>query len=184
MRFGLAEGVASEDEIRGGNRDRGNTGFFQSGGKEAHAESFSEGSEAIGEFRGGNDTADPRHFVEKIATKKLQTATDAVVGLLNKLKILKHVEVQMNYAFGFIARLGKPSFSESSRDGEKMIGDTLHRRDHHNRIGVFDSRTDQTGGVQQALGSKQRAAAELQGDNILLGASRAVTRGYDREVSG
>ena len=55
LRLGLAEGVASENEIGGGNRNSGDAGFFESGGEETRAESFAKGGETIGEFGGGDD---------------------------------------------------------------------------------------------------------------------------------
>ena len=55
MRLGVAEGVAGQDKIRGGNGNRGNAGAFERGGKEASAEAFAEGCEAVEELGIGGD---------------------------------------------------------------------------------------------------------------------------------
>jgi len=105
MRLGVAECIAGEDEIGGRHRDSGDAGFFESGGEETYAEPFTEGGEAIGEFAGRRDMAIQLHFMEKIATEKLKAAANTLVLFIREQKILKHVEVEMNDAFGFIARM-------------------------------------------------------------------------------
>src|SRR5271167_2144017 len=134
MRLGLAEGIACEDEIGGGNGNSWDAGFFQSGGEKARAEAFSKGGESIGKFGACDHTATGRHFMEKIAAKKLEAEADAVVLLFTKPKILEHAEVEMDDALGFIARTRKIVFGESARNGQETIGNALHRGNHDDDI--------------------------------------------------
>jgi hypothetical protein len=87
MRLGIAERVARKYEIGRGNRNGGDSGFFESSGKETSAETLAEGSETVGEFRGDNNEALRRDFVEEIATEKLEAAADTIVLLFAELKI-------------------------------------------------------------------------------------------------
>ena len=48
LRLSLEECVASENEIGGGNRNSGDSGFFERSGEETRAESFAERGETIG----------------------------------------------------------------------------------------------------------------------------------------
>lgn len=129
LRFGFAEGVASENEIGRGDRHSGDAGFFEGGSEKACAEAFAEGGEAIGEFGACDHAALRRHFVEKIAAEELEAEADAVVLLFTEMEILKNVEMQMKDALGFISGMGRLAFGESARDGEEAIRDALHRRD-------------------------------------------------------
>jgi hypothetical protein len=147
IRFGVAERVAGEYEIGRGNGNGGDTGFLESGGEETGAEALAKGSETIGEFRGGNDPPLERHFVEKIAAEKLEAAADAVVLLFAKLKILQRIEVEMDYAFGFIARVGQLAIGKRARDGEQAVRDALHGGDHDDDAGILGSHADEAGSV-------------------------------------
>ncbi len=153
MRFGVAKGVASEDEIGGRNRNSGDPGVFESCSEETRAETFAKGGEAIGEFRSGSDSTVQRHFVKKIAAEKLEAAADTVVLLFTEMKILKHIEVEMDDALGFVARVGKLSVGERARDGEQTIGDPFHRGDNDDDVRGLRSRADEACGVQHALGA-------------------------------
>ena len=161
MGLGVAKRIASEYEIGRGNGNGGDAGFLESRGEETRAEALAKGSETIGEFGGRNDRGLERHFVEKIAAEKLETASDTVMLLFAELKILQHMEVVKDNALGFIASVGVLSFGKRTGDREQTIGDALHSGDHDNDAGIPGGCAHQTCGVQHALGSHQRAAAKL-----------------------
>ena len=117
--------------------------------------------------------------MEKIAAEKLKTAADAIVLLFAELQILEDIEVEVDEALGFVARVGKFSMGESLRDGEQAIGDALHRGDYDDDAGVFRSLADQAGGVQHSFGTEQRAAAKLECNDILVSACLGGARGND-----
>ena len=121
--------------------------------------------------------------MEKVAAEKLEAEADTIVLLFIKSKILEHVEVEMNDALGFVARMRKFSFGQRARDGKKAIRYTLHRGDNDDDVRGLGSRANESCGVQHALGPKQRGAAELQGDNGLIGdlasAIASERKGFD-----
>jgi hypothetical protein len=129
MRLGIAEGIASEDELRGGNGNSGDAGLFESGSEKTRAETLSKGSETIGEFGGGSNAALLRHLVEEVASEELDHAANAILLLFANLEILEHIQVEMDDAFGFITSVGELAFGKEARDREKTIRDGLHRRD-------------------------------------------------------
>lgn len=95
VRLGVAEGVAGKDEIGGSDGNGGDAGCFEGGGKEAGAETFAEGSEAIGKLGAGGDATVERDFVEQVASKKLEAAADAVMHFFFEVKILEDVQMKM-----------------------------------------------------------------------------------------
>jgi hypothetical protein len=99
------------------------------------------------------------------------------------LKILKHVEVEMNDPFGFITRMGTLSFDEGARDGEQTVGGALHRRHNDDHVCAPRSRADKVRGMHHALGSEQRAAAKLEGDDTLVSACLPNARGDSKSPS-
>jgi len=107
-----------------------------------------------------------RDFVEQIAAKELELASDAIVFLGRELEILEHAEVKMDEAFGFVASVSKLSIGKSAGDGQEAVGDTLHRGDDDGDIRGAGGGAYQTGGVQHALGTQQRGAAKFKGDNV------------------
>jgi hypothetical protein len=177
MRLGVAESVASEHEIGRGNGNSGDAGFLECSGEETSTESFAEGRKTIGELGGGVDAALPRNFVEKVAVEELEDAPDAVFLVFRELEIVKHIEVEMNDAFGFRASMRKFAFGEKARDGEKPVGDALHRGDNDDYVCGLCSSANEAGGMQHALGAKQGGAAKFQCHNgIAMGFRVAAVR--------
>jgi hypothetical protein len=74
--------------------------------------------------------------------------------------------VERQNEFGFAAGVGKLSINESSRDGQKMIGDTLHSGDDHGDMRRQRSGANETRGVEHAIGTEKRGAAELESDDV------------------
>ena len=80
--------------------------------------------------------------------------------------------VKLEYRLGFGTRALILAIRESLRDGEKPVGDTLHRGDDHHDLRGLRDRPDETGGVEHALRAKQRRAAKLERDDRLATAKR------------
>ena len=55
MGVGVAEGIASENELGGRDGHCGDAGLFESGGKKPRAETFTKGGQAIEEIRASGD---------------------------------------------------------------------------------------------------------------------------------
>src|SRR2546423_12919797 len=49
-------------------------------------------------------------------------------------------------------------------DSQKAVGPALHRRDHHNHLRRLRDRSNESGGMPQAFGAKQRTSSKLKGD--------------------
>jgi hypothetical protein len=107
--------------------------------------------------------------VQQVTTEELNNAADAILLFFAELKILQHIEVEMNDTFGFIPGVRMLALGEEARDGEKPIGNTLHRGDNDDDVRDLDCRADEIGGVQHALGSLQGAAAEFQRNDLFAG---------------
>jgi hypothetical protein len=166
MRLRIAEGVASQDELRRGDGHRRDSHFFKRGGKEPGAEAFAKGGEAVEELSAGRDGAMSWNFVKKVASQELQLAAHAKVILFAEAQIVKNIKVERQDEFGFVARASQFAMGESASDGKKMVGDTLHRGDDQSDVGCPRGATNETRGMEHALRTEKRAAAELEGDDI------------------
>jgi hypothetical protein len=79
---------------------------------------------------------------------------------------VKHVEVKVQDELGFAAAVREFAIGKSARDGKKMIGDALHRRDDDSDLGGGCGAADETRGVEHPRRTEQRAAAKFEGDDI------------------
>jgi hypothetical protein len=77
----------------------------------------------------------------------------------------KYVVMEAKERLGFGAGAHVLAVRQELRDGQQAIRDTLHRRDDHDDLRCLRYRPDQAGGVKHSLGTEQRSAAELKGDN-------------------
>jgi hypothetical protein len=182
MRLGVAESIAGQHEIRGGDRDGGDAGLFESGGEEPGAEAFAKGGQTIEKLGTGGDSAVNRNFMKKVAAQELQLATHTEVrvlrgrpdcigvngaaNILGEMEIAKHSKVKVQKEFGFAASVREFAVGESVSDGKKMIGDALHGGDDYCDAGNFRGVANEARSVEHAIGAEQRAAAELEGDDM------------------
>jgi hypothetical protein len=166
MGLGFAKSFAGEDEFGGRYRDRRDAGLFEGGGEEPGAEAFAKGGEAIEELRAGGNAGVNRDFVKKIASQELQLAADAQVIHIAELQSVKHIEVKIQDELGFAASVGGLAIGESASNGKKMIGDALHGGDNHGDGGRAGSGANKACGMEHAVRTEERAAAELEGDNV------------------
>ena len=87
--------------------------------------------------------------------------------------------VKTEQGFGIGTRALILPFGEKLRDGQKAIGDALHRGEENDNVRAASDRLHQSRGVQHALSTEQRGAAELEGDES-LGDCEAVRVTHER----
>jgi hypothetical protein len=166
MRLGVAESIASQHEIRGGDRHRRYAGLFESSCEEPGAETFAKGGQTIKELGTRSNTAVNGDFVKKVTAQELQLVADAEVRILGEMQIVKHIDVKIQKEFSLAAGVHELAIGERVSDGEKMIGDALHGGNDHGDAGSFRGGANEARGVEHAIGAKKRAAAELEGDDV------------------
>jgi hypothetical protein len=166
MRLGIAEIFAGDDKIRRRDGYGGDSGFFERGGKEARAQTFAERGEAIEKLGAGGDAALGRNFVKKIGAEKLEFTADAEPIVFFEMQIAQDIEVEFQEIFDFAAGVDEFSIGESASDGKKMIGDAFHRGDDDGDVRDGRGGADETRGVEHALRTEKRAAAEFEGDDV------------------
>jgi hypothetical protein len=108
-----------------------------------------------------------RDFVKQVAAQRIKPVGNAVVGFDIEREFAKNIVVKTEQGVGIGARALISTFGKKLRDGEKAIGDTLHRGDDHNDVGAPRDRLHQFSGAQHALCAEQRSAAELEGNDSL-----------------
>jgi len=166
MRLGIAEIFAGNDKIRRRDGYGGDSGFFERGGKEARAQTFTERGEAIEKLGAGGDAALGRNFVKKIGAEKLEFTADAEPIVFFEMQIAQDIEVEFQEIFDFAAGVDEFSIGESASDGKKMIGDAFHRGDDDGDVRDGRGGADETRGVEHALCTEKRAAAKFEGDDV------------------
>src|SRR5690242_11241237 len=166
MGLGIAECVASQNEFRRSDGDRGNARLFESGCEEPDAETFAKGGETIEKFGASGDAAVNWNFVEKVASQELQLVAHAEAIVFGKLQIVKHIEVKIQDELGFMAGVGKFAAGERPRNGKEMVGDALHRGDNHGDIGRPRGGSNKARSMEHAVRAEKRTAAELESDDL------------------
>jgi hypothetical protein len=86
----------------------------------------------------------------------------------------KNIVVKTEQDFGIGTRALISTFGKKLRDGEEAIGDALHRGDDYDNVRSASDRLHQPRGVQHALSTEQRRAAELEGDDLSAIAKRVA----------
>src|SRR5689334_13788827 len=104
--------------------------------------------------------------MKKVAAQKLQLAAHAKVRVLVEMEIVEHIEVKVQKELGFAASVGEFAIGERTSDREKMIGDALHGGDDHGDVRSVRGGAHEARSVEHAIGTKKRAAAELESDNV------------------
>jgi hypothetical protein len=89
------------------------------------------------------------------------------VGFDIEREIAKNIVVKAEQGFGIGTRALISTFGKKLRDGEKAIGNSLHRGDDHDDVGAPRRRLHQFSGAQHAFCAEQRSAAELEGNDSL-----------------
>jgi hypothetical protein len=91
--------------------------------------------------------------------------------VLAELQIVKHIKVKVQDEFGFAAGMRELATCESAGNRQEMIGDALHGGDDHGDAGGPRGGANETCGMEHAVRTEKRTAAELEGDYIpaLLG---------------
>src|SRR5437667_10838461 len=135
MGLGIAERVASQNEFRRSDGDRGDARFFESGCEEPDAETFAKRGEAIEKLGAGGDAAVNGDFVEKVAPQELQLVAHAKAFLFAELQFEQHIEVKIQNELGFMAGVGQFAAGERSCSGKEMVGDALEAGGNHGDIG-------------------------------------------------
>jgi hypothetical protein len=102
--------------------------------------------------------------VEQIAAKGREFARDAIVFVRVKSQIIQHIEMEPQNSFRFGERALLLAFTQRLRDFQQAIGDALHSGNYDDHLHALRRGPHETGGVQHALGTQQRAAAEFEGD--------------------
>src|SRR5260370_293125 len=131
MRLGVAKGIASQNELRRGDRHSRDAHVFERGGKETGAEAFAKGGEAVEKISTGGDAGVNRNFVKQIAAQELQLAADTKAIMFTELQIMKHIEVKVQDELGFAAGGREFAIGKSARGGKQMIGGALHGGGDH-----------------------------------------------------
>src|SRR5207244_11068277 len=106
------------------------------------------------------------NFVEKNRTQKLQLMVHAKAFLFAELHFKKHIEVNIQDEHGFMAGVGKFAASERSSNGKEMVGDALHGGDNHGDIGRSRGGSNEACGMEHAVCTEKRTAAELESDDL------------------
>jgi hypothetical protein len=89
------------------------------------------------------------------------------VGFDIEREFAKNIVVKTEQGFGIGTRALISAFGKKLRDGEKAIGNSLHRGDDHDDVGAPRDRLHQFGSAQHALCAEQRGAAELERNDSL-----------------
>jgi hypothetical protein len=105
--------------------------------------------------------------MKKIAAEGNDLVSHAIVLAGFEAQVVENIEVKAENGFRFCARFLILTVDERLRDGEKAIGDALHRRDNHSDLRCLGHGPDKTGGVEHAFGAEQRGAAKLKRDDGL-----------------
>jgi hypothetical protein len=113
-----------------------------------------------------------RSVVQEIVAEGLQFALDAVVLLRLKLKIAKHLYMDMEKVFGIAARVGAASGFKGASNRQQAIGHALHGGDDHHDLSIEDRFADEIRGMQHAFSSQQRATAKFERENVPRGLAR------------
>ena len=149
---------------------------FECGGEETRAEAFAERRQPVEQFWSRRDAVVHRDFVKQVAAERIEPAGDAIVRVGVECEFAKNIVVQTEHDFGFGTRALIFAFREKLRDGEEAIGYALHRGDDYDNVRAASDRLHQLRGVQHALSTEQRSAAELEGDDLSAIAKRVACR--------
>jgi len=104
--------------------------------------------------------------------------------LFVELQIVKHIEVQIQDELGFVASVSEFAARERPSNGKEMVGDALHGGDNHDDMGRPGGGPNEARGVEHAVRTEKRTAAELESDDLpeLPGYPACVV--YDLVMSG
>jgi hypothetical protein len=105
--------------------------------------------------------------VKQVAAQRIELVGNAVVGFDIEGEFAKNIVVKTEQGFGIGTRALISTFGKKLPDGEKAIGNSLHRGDDHDDVGAPRRRLHQFSGVQHAFCAEQRSAAELEGNDSL-----------------
>jgi hypothetical protein len=72
----------------------------------------------------------------------------------------------MEQELGFATGVAEFASGKRVSDGEKTVSDALHGGDDDADAGSLRGVANEARGVEHAIGTEQRAAAELEGDNV------------------
>src|SRR5436189_276550 len=67
---------------------------------------------------------------------------------------------------GFMAGVAELAARERSRNGKEMVGDALHGGDNHGDIGRSSGGSNEACGMEHAVCTEKRTAAELESDDL------------------
>jgi hypothetical protein len=91
--------------------------------------------------------------VKEIAAERVKLVRKAIVLFRFERQFVDNAVVQPEDGFGLGARVLVFAFGKELRDGEKAVGDALHRGDNHDDLRCLRNGPDQAGGMQHALGT-------------------------------
>jgi len=107
-----------------------------------------------------------RNFVKKVPSQELQLPAHAKAIVLAELQIAKHHEVKIHDEFGFAAGMRELAIGESASNRKEMIGYALHGGDDHDDVGCPRGGANEACGMEHAVRTEKRTAAELEGDEV------------------